>query len=148
MRATGFSLLGVRTRHRRKAERMAPGDRVLYYVLEDRTFPASVTVTSGYFEERTHIWENEERRDDPFPYRVHTQPNLVLEPWEGLDAAAIAPRLQYLKRWAPEHWHLALLGDVHLLSAQDFQFVETEIQRTVEGRASRAEVPPRSRGRE
>src|SRR5207302_9160549 len=137
-----FSLLGLRSRHRKKAERVAVGDRVLYYVLSDRTFPATATVTSAYFEDRHPIWINHERRDDPFPYRVHTQPNLVLEAGEGLDAEAIAPRLLYLKRWAPELWFLALQGDVHLLSSQDFQLVEREMERISETRRSRAERLP------
>jgi len=137
-----FGLLGLRSRHRKKAERVAVGDRVLYYVLTDRIFPATATVTSAYFEDRHPMWVNPERKDDPFPYRVHTQPNLVLEPGEGLDAEAIAPRLLYLKRWAPEQWYMALQGDVHLLSAQDFMLVEREMQRVDEDRGSRREKLP------
>src|SRR5437868_8380956 len=141
-RETHFSLLGLRSRHRKKAERVAVGDRVLYYVLNERIFPATATVTSAYFEDRHLIWINPERRDDPFPYRVHTQANMVLEPGEGLDAEAIAPRLLYLKRWPPEQWFLALLGDVHLLSAQDFLLVEREIERIGASRLSRRERVP------
>ena len=137
-----FTLLGLRSRHRKKAERVALGDRVLYYVLTERIFPATASVTSAYFEDRHPIWVNHERRDDPFPYRVHTQPNLVLEPGEGLNAEAIAPRLLYLKRWAPEQWFLALQGDVHLLSAQDFMLVEREMERIATGRAVRPERIP------
>ena len=70
---------------------------------------------------------------------MHTQPNLVLEPGEGIDAEALAPRLLYLKRWAPEQWYLALQGDVHLLSAQDFLLIEREMQRVSESRRSRRE---------
>jgi hypothetical protein len=139
-----LSLLGLRSRHRKKAERVAVGDRVLYYVLTQRIFPATATVTSAYFEDRHPVWINHERRDDPFPYRVHTHPNLVLEPGEGLDAEAIAPRLLYLKRWAPEQWFLALQGDVHLLSSQDFLLVEREMQRIAETRRSRPERIPHS----
>ncbi len=142
-RSIGFSLLGLRGRHRKKAERMAVGDRVLYYVLEERVFPAVATVTSTYFEDRHAVWINRERKDDPFPYRVHTQPSIVLEPWERLDAAAIAPRLLYVKRWPPEQWYLALQGEIHLLSAQDFKLVEAEMQRIVSSRGSRPERPPR-----
>jgi predicted RNA-binding protein len=138
-----FSLLGLRSRHRKKAERVAVGDRVLYYVLHERIFPATATVTSAYFEDRHPIWINRERKDDPFPYRVHTQPTIVLEPCEGLDAEAIAPRLLYLKRWPPEQWFLALQGEVHLLSAQDFNLVEREMQRIAESRRSRRERVPR-----
>ena len=141
-RGMRFNLLGLRSRHRKKAERVAVGDRVLYYVLNERIFPATATVTSAYFEDRHLTWVNPERKDDPFPYRVHTQSNLVLEPGEGLDAEAIAPRLLYLKRWPPEQWYLALLGDVHLLSAQDFLLVEREMQRVAESRRSRRERLP------
>ncbi|MBV8716378.1 MAG: EVE domain-containing protein [Chloroflexi bacterium] len=137
-----FTLLGLRSRHRKKAERVAVGDRVLYYVLSDRIFPATATVTSAYFEDRHLVWQNPERRDDPFPYRVHTSPNIVLEPGEGLDAAALAPRLLYLKRWAPEQWFLALQGDVHLLSSQDYLLVEREMQRIAESRRTRSERLP------
>ncbi len=141
-REAHFALLGLRSRHRKKAERVAVGDRVLYYVLNERIFPATATVTSGYFEDRHPLWINQERRDDPFPYRVHTHANLVLEQGEGLDAEAIAPRLLYLKRWAPEQWFLALQGDVHLLSSQDFMLVEREMQRIAESRRNRPERLP------
>ncbi len=143
MRDIRFSLLGLRSRHRKKAERMAVGDRVLYYVTGRRVFPVTATVSSGYFEDHTPIWVNRERSDDPFPYRVHTQPAVMLEDWEALDAGAIAPRLLYLKRWPPEQWYLALHGDVHLLSQQDFLLVEHEMQRVVNQRHGRRERPPR-----
>jgi hypothetical protein len=137
-----FTLLGLRSRHRKKAERVAVGDRVLFYVLNERIFPATASVTSAYFEDRHPVWINHERRDDPFPYRVHIQPTLVLKAGEGLDAAAIAPRLLYLKRWAPEQWFLALQGDVHLLSSQDFLLVEREMERIAATRGSRRERLP------
>jgi hypothetical protein len=142
-RSNGYSLLGLRSRHRKKAERMALGDRIVYYVLHERTFPATATVTSGYFEDRHPVWVNDERKDDPFPYRLHTEPRQVMEPWEALDGAAIAPRLLYLKRWAPEHWFLALQSDVHLLSAADFQLVEREMERIIQSRGRRPERRPR-----
>lgn len=143
-RKLGFTLLGLRSRHRKKAERMAPGDHVLYYVFQERVLPATATVSSAYYEDRTPVWVNRDRPDDPFPYRVHTVPGIVLESWEGLDAEALVPRLSYVKRWPPEQWYLALQGDVHLLSAQDFQLVEAEMRRTVGSRASRAQIPPRA----
>lgn len=143
-RSMGFTLLGLRSRHRKKAERMAVGDRILYYVLEERVFPATATVTSSYFEDRHPVWHNWERKDDPFQYRVHTEPGIVLEPWEALDAAAIAPRLLYVKRWPPEQWYLALQGEIHLLSAQDFRLVEGEMERVIATRSSRPERPPRA----
>jgi hypothetical protein len=142
-RSMNFTFLGLRARQRKKAERVAAGDRVVYYVLEQRRFPATSTVTSAYFEDRHPIWINRERRDDPFPYRVHTHPTIVLEPWEELDASLLAPRLLYLKRWPLEQWFLALQGDMHLLSAQDFLLFEGEMVRLMETRRTRRVPRPR-----
>lgn len=135
-----FSILPLRARHRKKAERMVSGDRVLYYVLQERQFPATATVTSGYFEERSPLWPPRPR-EERYPYRVHTRANIVLYQGEAVDAEELAPRLAYVKRWPPEHWPLALQGDLHVLSAQDFQLVENEMQRVV-GRRSRTRDGP------
>ena len=142
-RQRGFDLVGIATRHRKKAERMAPGDRVLHYVSQLRVFPATATVVSGFFEDRRPIWPDDGPRPDLFPWRVRTRPDLVLQEYEYLDAHQIVPRLLYVKRWAPEDWPLAFQGQVHLLSAADFALVEREMRRVVERRGSRPERPPR-----
>ena len=142
-RRRGFDLLGLKGRHRKKAERMAVGDRVLFYVSHAHVFPATATVTSGFFEDHRVIWQNNERRPDVFPWRVHIRPEVVLEEYEYLDAYQIAPRLLYVKRWAPEDWPLAFQGQVHLLSSADFQLIEQEMRRVIDQRATRRERPPR-----
>ena len=148
-RKHGFTVQGVKNRHRKKAERMAPGDRILFYVNQLQVFPATATVTSSYFEDQSQIWQSNERRADNFPWRVHITPDLVLEPHEYVDAQLLAPRLLYVKRWAPEDWALAFQGNVHLLSAADFSLVDNEIQRTVRARGQRRErIPERIRARE
>ena len=142
-RARGFNLLGLKSRHRKKAERMAPGDRVLYYVSGVRVFPATTIVTAGFFEDHRPIWQGNERRPELFPWRVHTRPDVVLREYEYLDAYQLAPRLLYVKRWAPEDWPLAFQGQVHLLSSADYALVEGEMRRVIQRRATRREQPPR-----
>jgi hypothetical protein len=66
-----------------------------------------------------------------------------LKPYEYLDARQIAPRMLYVKRWAPEDWPLAFQGQVHLLSSQDFSLIEHEMRRTADRRSRRREQPPR-----
>ncbi|MFN0073024.1 MAG: EVE domain-containing protein [Chloroflexota bacterium] len=148
-RKARFTVQGVKNRHRKKAERMAPGDRILFYVNQIQVFPAIATVTSAFFEDQTPIWESAERRPDRFPWRVRIHPDCVLEPHEYIDARLLAPRLLYVKRWAPEDWALAFQGNVHLLSAADFALVDNEIQRLVRARGTRRErMPVRVRGRD
>jgi hypothetical protein len=142
-RERGFNTLGLKARHRKKAERMTAGDRILFYISHARVFPATATVAAGFFEDHRAIWRNNERKPDVFPWRVPIQPEVVLEPYEWLDARQIAPRLLYVKRWAPEDWALAFQGQIHLLSASDYALIEREMRRVVERRSSRAERPPR-----
>jgi hypothetical protein len=142
-RERGFNTLGLKARHRKKAERMSAGDRVLFYTSHARVFPATATVVAGFFEDHRAIWRNNERKPDVFPWRVPIRPDVVLEPYERLDARQIAPRLLYVKRWAPEDWALAFQGQIHLLSAADFSLIEREMRREVERRSCRVERPPR-----
>jgi hypothetical protein len=139
----GFATLGLKHRHRRKAERMAVGDRVLYFVSQRNVLPAIATVRSTFFEDHRPIWVNYDQRADAYPWRVSLRPDIVLEPYEHIDAREIAPRLLYVKRWPPEQWSLAFQGSIHLLSSQDFRLIEQEMERIVQSRGRRRERPPR-----
>ena len=141
-RDRGFDLVGLKSRHRKKAERMALGDRVLFYVAGSQVFPLTATVTSTFFEDHTPIWASTERRPDVAPWRVQVRADVVLNWYEYLDARQIAPRMLYVKRWAPEDWPLAFQGQIHLLSSQDFALIEHEMRRTIDRRSRRRERPP------
>lgn len=142
-RSRGFDMLGLKSRHRKKAERMAVGDRVLFYVAGLQIFPTTATVSSTFFEDHEPIWVSNERRADVAPWRVQLRPDVNLKWYEYLDARQIAPRMLYVKRWAPEDWPLAFQGQVHLLSSQDFSLIEHEMRRIAERRSRRREQPPR-----
>jgi hypothetical protein len=121
---------------------MAHGDRVLFYVTHTRVFTATATIHSTYFEDHSPLWTSPSGLGDDFPYRVRTQPNYLLEPWDYISAYLIAPRLLYVKRWAPEDWPLAFQGDLHLLSSADFGLIEGEMERILKSKG----VRPRERG--
>jgi predicted RNA-binding protein len=141
--ALGFSTAGTKTRHRRKAERMQVGDRIVYYLSDRYVFPATATVVSTFYEDHRPIWKSHEARPETYPWRVSTRPDYVLEAPEWLDAYQLAPRLMYVKRWPAELWPLAFQGNIHLLSSQDFRLIEGEMDRIVQMRGRRRERPPR-----
>lgn len=141
-RKRGFDLVGLKSRHRKKAERMALGDRILFYVAGSQVFPVTATVASTFYEDQTPIWVSAERRPDVAPWRVQVRADLTLQWYEYLDARQIAPRMLYVKRWAPEDWPLAFQGQIHLLSSQDFALIEHEMKRTIDRRSRRRERPP------
>ena len=124
----GFSLFGVRSKYRRRAQRMQPDDRMMYYVHGMRKWTATATIKSTFFEDRTPIWTPGKRRE-LFPFRVKTEPAIVLDEEDYIDALILAPRLEYLKRWAPEDWPLAFIDSLHLLPQKDFRLIEGEMNR-------------------
>src|SRR3954452_7496937 len=89
-RSRGFDMLGLKSRHRKKAERMAIGDRVLFYVAGLQIFPITATVSSTFFEDHTPIWVSTERRTDVAPWRVQLRSDVSLKWYEYLDARQIA----------------------------------------------------------
>jgi hypothetical protein len=131
-----FRLHGLGAKYRRRADRMQPDDNVLYYVSDTKRWTALATIRSKAFEDRSPLWTPTQRGED-FRYRVKMEPRLVLEDEEAIDALMLAPRLEYLKRWAPELWPLAFIDSVHLLPQRDFRLIEAEMKRVSAGARKR-----------
>jgi hypothetical protein len=122
----GFTVQGLKSRHRRRVETMRVGDRVLYYVTGRMGFAATVTVASPMYEDHTPIWRSA-RREEDYPWRVHIRADHVLDETEWVPAKEIAYRLDYVRKWPPEHWTLAFQGHIHLLNRNDFAIIEDAI---------------------
>jgi hypothetical protein len=137
-REHGFSIQGIKSRHKNRVASMHSGDRILYYVTGRMAFSATATVTSPMYEDHTPIWRTD-RREEDYPWRVHIRLDQILEESEWVLAKYIAYRLEYVKKWPPEHWTLAFQGHLHQLPRADFGLLEDEILRLV--RRSRAKDP-------
>ena len=92
-----FTIQGMMSRQRRKAQRMEPGDRLVYYITGVQRFGATATVTSKCTENHEPIWKSEGRADD-FPWRVNVKADVALEDEQFLDARQIGPRMEYVRR--------------------------------------------------
>src|SRR6266851_5384892 len=136
-RELGFTIQGLKSRHRRRVETMRVGDRVLYYVTGRMAFAATVTVASPMYEDHTPTWRTA-RRDEDYPWRVHIRPDLILEDPDWVPAKELAYRLDYVRKWPPEHWTLAFQGHIHALPRTDFGIVEDEIARSARQKRSLA----------
>ena len=146
-RGQGFTLHGLTSKQRRRARRMEPDDRILFYVGgEVRKWTAIAVVKSKYFEDRTPIWESNGSRRELFPYRVKTSPSIVLDESDYIEARILAPRLEYVKRWPPELWPLAFFDTLHLIPQRDYRLIEEEmkrIRRQKRSRGRRGDYPER-----
>ena len=127
-RSRGFKTQGIESSQRRKASRFAREDRLLYYLVDRRAFAATATVTKERFEERSNVW-NHHDANESFPHRIGLRPDVLLEADQFIDALEVGPRLDYVRKWAPEDWHLAFLGPLHILPQRDFSFIEEEMKR-------------------
>jgi predicted RNA-binding protein len=132
-REHGFTIQGLKSRHRRRVETMRVGDRLLYYVTGRMGFAATVTVASPMYEDHTPIWRSS-RRDEDYPWRVHIRPDVVLDEADWVPAKELAYRLDYVRKWPPEHWTLAFQGHIHALPRTDFTVIEDEISRSARRR--------------
>ena len=134
-RGLDFTIQGMMSRQRRKAQRMEPGDRILYYITGVQRFGATATVTSKCTEDHKQIWKAEGKADD-FPWRVEIKADAVLGDEQFLDAREIGPRMEYVRRWPPEHWPLAFQGNLHILPKSDFELLEQEMKKVASKRAA------------
>jgi hypothetical protein len=123
-RARRFTVQGVKSRHRRKAERIAPGDRLCWYLVGGGGgFVASATVTSPAFEDLTPIWVSTGRAD-PYPWRFRIARDIVRDADDAIPAASLVDRLAFTRRWPRSHWRLAFQGNLHEIGRRDFGVIE------------------------
>ena len=141
----GVSVLQVPSTYRRRAQRMQPEDRILYYIPGTHKFGGVSTVTSASLEGQPHV-ERGRRRGGSYSLKISITPDVMLGEERYLDAREIGPRMEYVRNWPPESWYLAFQGNFHLLSRKDFQLIEAEMKREAKGRSFRPKVLPAEQG--
>jgi hypothetical protein len=131
-RAIGFRTSAMKSRHRRKWERVRPGDRVFYYLTGEKAIGGVARVTGEPFESRERIWGSASKPLEDYPWRFPTEPILILEAGRSVAAEPLAREMEYTKRWPAENWTLAFQGNVHELSDADADLVEAAVRRAAE----------------
>jgi hypothetical protein len=126
--ALGFTVQGMKTRQRRKAERMNRGDRFVWYLTGEQAFAGYATITGPCFEDHDPVWEGKKAGED-YPWRVPISKGTVLAPSRRVPAEALARSMSYVAKWPPEHWRLAFQGNVHEIPESDFELVRAAIDR-------------------
>lgn len=129
-RDLGFTVQGIKSRHRRKAERMVPGDRIVYYVTGLKAIAGIATITSPYFESHERIWSSADPKKDAedYPFRVGIAPDLILAEPAFIPAEPLALAMEYTKRWPAKNWTLAFQGNVHLLNGADYALIRAALE--------------------
>ncbi len=115
----GFRLIGCKEGRRRQALEMEVGDRIVFYLTQRMCFAASVRVAGELFEDRTPLWPGKPGKADPYPWRLPTEPELVLDDEQWLPAESLVAELAHIGKWPREHWTLAFQGQLRMISSAD-----------------------------
>ncbi len=126
--ARGFDIFGFKSTRRREAAQMQPGDKLIFYLTKIMKFGGLAGVTSEYFEDHARVFKSEKKPQEDYPFRVNVKPEIILSPDQYLDVKQIAPRLQYPKKWPPEHWRLAFQGNLHQIPQEDYGLIASEMK--------------------
>lgn len=126
----GFTVQGIKARHRKKAERMRPGDKLVYYVTGAKSFAGIATVESPFFESHERIWASADPKKaaEDYPFRVRISADLVLDLEDAVPAEGVARRMAYVAKWPAANWTLAFQGNVHEIGEEDYRLIRAAIE--------------------
>jgi len=129
----GFTVQGIKSRHRKKAERMAPGDKIVYYVTGLKAFAGVATISSPCFESHERIWESGDPKKaaEDYPFRVEITPDAILAEEDFVPAEGVARRMEYASKWPADNWTLAFQGNVHEIGESDYRLIREAIEARV-----------------
>jgi hypothetical protein len=129
-RALGFTVQGIKKGHRKKAEKMEPGDRIVVYATGKQAFAFTATITSPYFEDHSPVWTSDKPGED-YPFRFNIKPDVVLDEADYVPANLMVEHMEYTRKWPPQHWRLAFQGNVHVWPEADFKLIEQTMAESV-----------------
>jgi predicted RNA-binding protein len=132
----GFDVIGFKERRRRQAEEFEQGDEIFFYLTGVQAFGGIARVKSEMFEDRSRIWPEKKGKPEIYPWRVEAEPVLVLPDERFVPAEELATELEHVRKWPPDHWHLAFQGQLRTIGEADAELLRERLAaQTLEARA-------------
>lgn len=130
-----FTVQGMKSRHRAKAAKMQPGDRLIWYLTKRKMFAATAIVTSTFFQGDDVLWTSDKVKADGspenYPWRVNIEPEIVADEDAWIDAEPVARQMVHTRRWPAKNWTLAFQGNVHLVPPEDYDLIRALLAEAV-----------------
>ena len=123
----GFDVIGFKEGRRRQAEQFEPGDEVFFYVTGVKAFGGIARVKSEMFEDRARIWPGKKGKAEAYPWRVEAEPVLILPEDRFVPAEELATELEHVRKWPPDHWHLAFQGQLRTIDEADAELLRERL---------------------
>ncbi len=121
-RKRDFDLAGMKSRWRKAAAEVQPGDTVFFYTTGLKAIAGEAEVTGTSFEDHEPIWKSK-KEGEVYPYRFPIKLVKAREEGNYLPVADFIHQYDYAKRWPVANWTLAFQGNVHRLSDQDYKLI-------------------------
>lgn len=120
----GFKCQGLPHRFRKQVQRMKKGDRVVYYVMKLQKFGATATIIGDYYyDNKNKLWTD---KDEIWPARCESRPDIVLEDDELIDAKKLVPDLSFVENKGK--WGVHFQGSIKTIPEEDFHLIESEMR--------------------
>lgn len=121
-----FKLQGLPYRFRKQVKKMQIGDRVAYYIMKIQKFGATATITGEYINDSTKLWID---KDEMWPARRPSKPNIVLDDVELIDIKKLLPDLSFIEK--KDVWGIYFQGSIKTIPEEDFKLIESEMKKIV-----------------
>jgi hypothetical protein len=106
---------------------MEKGDKVVYYIMKLQKFGAIATITGDYlYDDKTRLWTDE---DEIWPARRASQPEIVLQDDELVDAKKLIPDLTFVEN--KRAWGTHFQGRIKIIPEEDFRLIESEMKKAI-----------------
>jgi predicted RNA-binding protein len=121
-----FKTQGIPYRLRKQLQRSQTGDRVVYYIMKLQKFGATATITGEYFEDNSKLWTD---KDEMWPARRPSEPDIILQDDELIDAKKLVPDLSFIEK--KESWGVYFQGSFKTIPEEDFRLIESEMKKII-----------------
>ena len=121
-RSRGFDIAGMKSRWKKAASEVAPGDTVFFYLTGIKAIGGEAKVVGESFFDETKIWEST-KPGEVYPYRFPIELTFALDAGDYLQVADFIESYEYATRWPAKNWTLAFQGNVHRLNDHDYQLI-------------------------
>lgn len=128
-RSRGFDIAGMKSRWKKAASEVAPGDTVFFYLTGIKAIGGEAKVAALSFYDETKIWEST-KPGEVYPYRFPIEIVTARDKDKYLFVNDFIESYEYAKRWPAKNWTLAFQGNVHRLGEQDYQLIRKLLQNT------------------
>lgn len=118
-------ILGFKQLRRNYAQKTHPGDLLVTYVGGIGKLSGIFRIESEMYEDREEIFTMK-TKDEIYPWRFKVSTVVALPAAQWVPIENFRDKLSIFKKRAGPHWKLALQGQIHYLTSEDWQ--ENEIK--------------------